>query len=96
MGTDLKRILPVMVAPGCRIQRCSGRLEAFSKDRRANRQAGKEGAGTLLGAYHSSSLSLANNEIIVGKLRHRKSTGLKAKMYIPCMEKRAFEFSGTS
>ena len=44
VGTDLKKILPIMVAAGCVTQWYSGSLEASFKDR----QAGRWGwAGTL-------------------------------------------------
>lgn len=37
VGTDLKKILPIMVAAGCVTQWYSGSLEASFKDRQAGR-----------------------------------------------------------
>lgn len=54
VGSDLKKILPIMVAPGCANQELGGRLEAGFQ----RQQAGLGGAGTLLRAYHSSASAL--------------------------------------
>lgn len=43
------------------------------------RQAGRQGVGTLLWIYHSCGFSFANNEIRVGELRDRDREVPKAK-----------------
>lgn len=82
VGTDLKKILPIMVAAGCvTTSSTAAAWRHLSKTGgRASREREWERAGTLPWAYHSYSFSSANNEIRVGEFGVRKKKRPKAKI----------------
>lgn len=82
VGTDLKKILPIMVAAGCvTTSSTAAAWRHLSKTGgRASRERERERAGTLPWAYHSYSFSSANNEIRVGEFGVRKKKRPKAKI----------------